>query len=185
MAGLELWWAKRIVTLLMEGVGDGLAHPWNARSLRFQIRTYPSAAQARCWSDPLTQWSLSPLLQAMEPGVTESAELLGRLQLLCLLSGIKGIEELGSGVGGRPEAIVKTQRPGMGPRVMMVRTCWLSFLFVYVYAVMETREVGVATPESLQHILSNDSVFVDSCKKQSKAPPGPVSLAGLWRMVAL
>lgn len=57
----------------------------------------------------------------------------------------------------------------MGPRVVVVgHTGFLWGLFVFVYVVMETREVGMATPESTKHVHS--VVFVDSCKKQSEAP---------------
>lgn len=98
------------------------------RSLRFQVRTHRKRVCILALLRHAAGLSLSPngiflrLLQAVEPGVTESAELLGRLQLLCLLSGIKGIEELG-GEGSspsvqvvRPEAIVKTPKARSGSR---------------------------------------------------------------------
>lgn len=74
----------------------------------------------------------------------------------------------------------------MGPRVVVVgHTGFLWGLFVFVYVVMETREVGMATPESMKHMHLAMTLSLLIHVKSKARHPGPVSFAGLWRMVAL
>lgn len=103
--------------------------------------------------------------------MTKSSQLLGTLRLL---SGIRVF----SREGGKQNKQTKPHPfyPGsetrshsqdpkgqvLGPRVIRVRTYWLSMgsVRMCVCAVTETIEVGVATPESVQHTHSNEYAFV-------------------------